>query len=719
MNGTAISLLKEIINGTTDSKSLMEILGIKEWQFNEHVKKLLQDAFITKDGNVIRLQENAKTALLHEISKKWNLDQLLRGSNELVFSHLTEPVSVNDIVRNTGLSTATVYRAISDFEAIGAVKKEPYSKGDQTTNLPDKISIDSSKEPLMNLARILKTEREKMYEPDAEIIYKDEEKILRKVSKQKVTEGELTAFSLFSDYGIKYESPSDYYIKQERALDIHDVIIHSVLSAFKDNDKMALIMSIIFYVKNKNKTDTLTLRKISSSFGITDVWLDVEAYLRRKELKNKDLFLPWEEFVSKANLYDIKPDQYTLPQPASTLFTDISRPLKQPMKIYLLGGENMRLKNLKASTKDCDIVVENKSSYDLLAEILTTKLGYKPKIKIEFSEEDLRLYPDDIFIRDDKSRVDLFTKRIMKEMSLSNKMIETADYLDYGNLKVGILRNEYVFLLKAVACREGDIQDMAILAQGSANQPRRYQHGEFDWEEVWDEIIRQEQMNPVRNFTPDIFEQISNLADQTGIIPPILDRLRRYVIDLLVQTLLRGGKQPLKTIVSYLIGADISEQMVRNRVDALVKEDTISKSIIDKEIFVSLTEKAIFPYKEWELSPKNLEIYLGWRFPLKEPSSELTIKNFIENITAIGINSIGSLDEIIVNHLDILFEYEKEYFAKEPLKRVGSVKACIGLSDPKLGNNGTTPFCIINFEKFGKKEMIELVHKEPDRRTMN
>ena len=94
-----------------------------------------------------------------------------------------------------------------------------------------------------------------MYEPDAEIIYKDEDTVLKKVSKRKVTEGEPTAFSIFTDYGIKYESPFDYYIKQKEPLDLHDIIIHSVLVAHKANDKMGLIMSIVFYVQNKKKID--------------------------------------------------------------------------------------------------------------------------------------------------------------------------------------------------------------------------------------------------------------------------------------------------------------------------------------------------------------------------------------------------------------------------------------------------------------------------------
>lgn len=686
MNTPAISLLKAIINGTTNVKDLMGILGIKEWQFNEHVKKLLQDGFIVKEGNIIKLQENAKTVLLIDIAKKLDLEKFLHGSNELVVSHLTEQLTVSDITRNTGLSTTTVYRAISDLESIGAIKKELNTKDEQTSKIPDRFSIDNSKESLMDYARILKTEREKMYEPDAEIIYKDDTRILKKVSTRKVTEGELTAFSLFSDYGIKYESPYDYYIKQTTPLEIHDVIIHSILAAHKANDKMALIMSIVFYIENKNKTDTLTLRKVSSSYGISEIWLDIEAYLRRKELKNKNLFLPWEEFLSKAKLYDVNPKKYSLPDSTPTLFQDISNNLTRQMKIYLFGGENMRMKNLKASTKDCDVVVETSTDFEALVYVLTEKLGYKPVVQTEFSAEDIRLYPDEILVHPNRSRIDLFTKKIMKDLSLSDRMVDTADFVDYGNLKVGLLGNEYVFLLKAVACREGDIQDMAALAQGGSNQPQEFQHGVFDWEAIWNEIIDQEKINPIRNFTPSIFNQISFLAEQTGIIAPILDKLRRHVIDQLVQNLLRGGKEPLKEIVSLLIGGDISEQMIRNRIDALVKEGTLRKEILNNEIYVTLVNPIIYPYNDQKISPESLETYLKWRFPVRKPSSTLEYEKLYERLSSLDYQTIGAVDKKIIQGQNVLKQYEKEHYQDQPFNRVGAARICISLTDSRVGN---------------------------------
>lgn len=704
MNSTSISILKAIINDTHDVATLKEISRVKEWQFNEQTKKLLQDGFIEKEGNVIELQENAKTVLLKKISQTWNLEDLLQDSNELVFSYLTESLTVNEILANTGLSTATIYRAISDLGAIGVIQKEIDTKGFHLEKVPERIHIDPSKTDLIDFAKILKTEREEMYEPDAEVIYIDKEKTLKKVTKGKITEGELTSFSVFPNNGIQYESPYDYYIKQKDPLDIHDIIIHSVLTSYKDNDKMGLIMAIVFYVNNKNKIDTKRLREIATSFGISSVWLDVEAYIRRQKLKDESIFLPWNEFVSKAELYEIDSEKYIVPTPTSSLFEDIGNNIDNPMRIFLMGGENMRLKNLKAATKDCDIIVEKLSDFEILCKTLIEDLDYEKIVKTVYSQEDLRLYPSEILVHPDRSRIDLFTKRVMKNLSLSDVMIETADYTTYGKLKVGVLRNEYVFLLKAVASREGDIQDMAKLSQGSLNQPREFEHGKFDWDEVWREIIHQEKMNPLRDLTGSIFGQISLLAEQTGIVAPILEKLRRHVIEQSILRLIRGGREPLKVIVSKLNGGDISEQMIRNRIDALVKDETIRKYTIEKEVFVTIIHMPHFPYKYWQTNPENVEDYFDWRFPTREQSTHPTIQKFVDEMMALGYNSIGYVDDIIVKQIDRFSDYEHQYFPKEGCKSTGIARVCIGLSDPKLGRNGASNFYILNFEKSIKTE---------------
>ena len=210
-----------------------------------------------------------------------------------------------------------------------------------------------------------------MYDANAEIIYNDSEKTLKKVLRGKTTEGEQTAFSLFTEYGIEYHANNDYYIKQDEPLTIQHVLMHAVFDAQRNRDRIALTMAMIFYLKHKSKMDILELRIIAESFKIINVWLDIENYIRGNDLKNPEYFLPKEEFIEKANLYDISPDMYTPPEAYPKLFQEIGKKLPMPITACLIGGENMRMKGLKPRTKDLDIVVEDAEDFNALVSVLT------------------------------------------------------------------------------------------------------------------------------------------------------------------------------------------------------------------------------------------------------------------------------------------------------------------------------------------------------------
>ena len=618
MNTSSIKILKAMVEGTKDTTALKEIAEVKNWQFNALIKDLTEQGYIIKDENIIKFQEGAKAIIFRDVAKKLDIEKLLHESNETVISYLTEPIAVNALENISGLSRATVYRSISDLESIGAIEKEN-----------DIISLNQSDDKLLLFAKTLKTEREKKYsEGDVEILYQDTSRTLKKVPKGKTTEGVSTAFSLFTDYGIEYHTVNDYYIEQDKPIKIEDVLIHSILVSKETKDKMGLVMSMVFYLKNKEKVDTLTLREIASSYNVSDIWVDIEGYLRGNEPKHSELFLPWKEFIEKAELYEIPSEKYTLPSAYPTLFEDVGKQLPHEMNLYLLGGENMRMKGLKPRTKDCDIIVESDTDFNNVITAFKT-LGYEPIAKTEFSQEDWRIYPDELLIHPEKrSRIDLFTKKVMKDLSLSKKMKETADFIDYGNIKLGLLRNEYVFLLKAVTSREGDIHDMNILVQKSSTLPKKFHHGIFDWDLVWGELIQQDQINFSRNIAEVVLENLDLLAQKTGIKPPFYEKLERRVVDVQIKRHVRGGKSLLKSIVANLKGDNTQESMIRNRIDALINERVLQKQSLGSQVIVLPITNEIFPEQNWKINTKTLEIYLKWRFPLREESTQLTIEKF-------------------------------------------------------------------------------------------
>jgi hypothetical protein len=223
-------------------------------------------------------------------------------------------------------------------------------------------------------------------------------------------------------------------------------------------------------------------------------------------------------------------------------------------KAYLLGGENMRIKGLKPQTKDCDLVVSDEKSFINIIEALK-QMGYTSINKDRLPADDQRIVASDILEHPTRrSRIDIFKRIIANKLALSEQMVRRAKVEEYSNLRLGIMSNEDVFLLKSVTLREGDISDMARLAQSSG----------FDWNIIWEEMVRQEQ-DRFERFCEVLLKSLDYLYEQTGIRTPFHRKLVRHVLDYEINKQIRDGGKSISEIVSLLKGQDMTEKMIRNR----------------------------------------------------------------------------------------------------------------------------------------------------------
>jgi transcription initiation factor TFIIIB Brf1 subunit/transcription initiation factor TFIIB len=575
MQVNAIALLRAVREGHSDPTQLMDIVNLAKTQFYNLVKELIAQDYLEKQDSSIQFKPNAKTILFKDVASRYDVEKMLHDSNEVVFYNLTEPKTLEEIQRITNLSLRTVERAVSELESIGAIKKS--EKKDRVI-----IQLDRTNEPLYLFAQNLKKEYERrQIEEYAEVIYQNHLAVIKKVPKGKLAEGELTGFSLFSDYGIEYHTTHDYYVKQETPLKLEEVLIHAVITAAgNDKDRNAMTMAILFYLKNRDKMNSLDVRSIARRYGVIDIWLDIESFVRGNEMKNADLFSPREEFVEKAQLYDIPADLYTLPTAYPQLFDDIGNNVSDEISIYLIGGENMRLKGLKARTKDCDIVVAGEKDFKIIVDALRKKMGYRSLNESSLSEDDKRLHASDILVHPARSRMDIFNTTVGELLYISDRMKERAKKEKHGNkLELGILQNEDVFLLKGVAGREGDIDDMTKLVQA----------GNFDWNIVWSELAAQEEDTKV-NFSSTLLDTLDYLAERTAIKPPFLKQLARRVLDKEIFKLIRTREEvSLKEAVDSLRFTDTSEKLIRNRIDSLEKKGFLKKVKEGNEVYLEPT----------------------------------------------------------------------------------------------------------------------------------
>lgn len=564
MNKTSIQILKHVAKGTTDIAGLKQILGTSDSQFNLLIKNLTQQNYLSKDRKDLRANSNPKYFLFSKVARKHDIELLLHDSNEIVLYNVTEPATIKKIQNITGLSLRTIQRTLSDFDAAGIIKREH-----------GKIWIKKDKEDVLLFAKYLKTEKESAAsELNSEIIYQDSQRILKKTQKNKKIKGELTGFSLFADYGVEYHTVHDFYVKQNTALNIEDVLMHAILSSVKNQNKNEIAMCVLFYLKNRDKINLMDMRLVSKVYSISNIWLDIEGYIRNNPVSNTQLFLPKTEFEEKAKLYNIPLESYTLPIAYPKLFEDIGSKLTMPVNAYLFGGENMRKKGIKPRTKDCDMIVTEERHRKEFVKCLE-KLGYIALNKLHFTKDDNRVDPFDIFEHPTRSRIDLFKTRIAKKLLLSDGMVKRATHENFGRLNLYSLSNEDLFILKAVTLREGDIQDLGLIVQA----------GGFDWKTVWDELIAQEHDTKM-NFSSSMLNSMDYLHEQTNVSPPFYRRLVRRALDNEIKGIIRENDIPLESLVELLIGGDITEKMIRNRIDYLQRINYITKTSQNNTVFI-------------------------------------------------------------------------------------------------------------------------------------
>ena len=664
MNQTSLKLIEQIIRGADSKRDLIKSVQIKTWQLNAHLNKLEKLGYIITHKDVIKLSGTAKSILLRDVSKKFDIMNMLKDSTEIIFSNLVEPKTISDLEQLTGLSNATIHRATSNLRSIGILQKE---RDTYNIILDDKLKL---------FAATLKTENTSTSESTVEMIFQNDSTILKKIIKNKYTDGQTTGFTLFNNYEIKYDDIFDYYIKQDKPLDLEDILIHSVVIARYHADKSRMIMCVIFYLKNKEKLDLVKLRKIAITFKVLDIWIDIEGYIRNGELKNKHLFLPKHEFVTKADLYDIAKEEYTLPEAFPNLFKDVGNNLSKNVVVYLLGGENMRLKGLKPTTKDCDLVVTNESDYHTIQKVLI-KMKYREIKNDSFTKEDMRINPMCIFIHATRSRFDIFIQQIANLLYLTDTMKQRAVFEEFEHLQLGILSNEDVFILKAVTDREGDLQDMFALIQNKGNMT--YHKQNFDWGIVWNELLKQVQMNPISKLASSIFDSIEALNQQFQINTQFRDKLCRYVVDRDIIRLLMDGSLYIKEIIIYLkTEGQISEQFIRNRIDSLVNSKIIKKILINKKTKIQLAKRIFLPKCNLDINKKNLIWYLRWRFPLRGAGSDISYDKFAHELVRLEFNNINQVDVAAVKYTQTLHKFESQNKGKK-LNDLDALQMCVKL----------------------------------------
>ena len=181
-------------------------------------------------------------------------------------------------------------------------------------------------------------------------------------------------------------------------------------------------------------------------------------------------------------------------------FSELAGLIDDHLTVYLIGGGALTLEGLKNATKDIDLIVRREPELKQLWSVLTAA-GYEPQADLAEEYDELEAA---FILEKDRRRFDVFHEQVAGVICLSDSMISRSQHLfDEDGLSVRMVSLNDIFLFKAVANREDDVEDMIRIAQGG-----------IDDDLIVDEIMVQLELLESDDFIGSMKMKLDRLADQ-------------------------------------------------------------------------------------------------------------------------------------------------------------------------------------------------------------
>jgi hypothetical protein len=530
MRRAEIEILTALRQRSHSVSGLAEELDRNQGWMSELVAELAEQNLVEKDGRV-RYADTYEARLLSNLADTYSLEELLLGTNEDILRELHRGSGSVADLEQRGFPSSTVYAALSDLRAVGAVEKR-----DSTYSIVDDT-----------LAQFLTAT-----EPAGRgTEYRAGD---RKIVVAEDSAGDPTAFSAFQRYGLEYYPAQQYWYQGDSTPDIEQVLIHAVTVA--DTRKQAS-MTVVFYLKHRSILETSKLWQLANRWNCVEEWADTLAFADQRDV-DAGRFLPWDEFRSLAQDYHVFLRGHHPEQNLRTGLQRLGETLDTKVDAYLLGGGNLILRGRKDSTKDLDIVVDDNEALRLLGEALR-ELGYEERTNLEAAYEELE--PAVVFEHEGSPRYDIFVTVVAGSLQLTEQMKRRVDRtLDYDNLSLHLLSPTDIFLFKSITEREGDLEDATLLARQAT----------IDWSQLLEEIKRQDELTG-QYFSFAVLDTLDILQQRESIDPPI----HRQLVSYCLENALTISLQEPKTIRDLREELDFPDHQIYNTLRALEEEGVI------------------------------------------------------------------------------------------------------------------------------------------------
>lgn len=198
---------------------------------------------------------------------------------------------------------------------------------------------------------------------------------------------------------------------------------------------------------------------------------------------------------------------------------ELSRSVREPIHLYLLGGGSMMYAGLKYFTKDIDLVVRTEHEYDVCVEAMK-RMGFR---SIRPGAGYSRMNLSDMLERDDGYRIDIFNDRVCGKLRLSDGMVSrSSERVRHEDVALSSCAMEDILIFKSITEREGDLEDSKAIITGTM----------VDWNVFLTEL--EEKIETGEDvWITWIADRLWLLREDAGLSIPILDRVIRMADDYL------------------------------------------------------------------------------------------------------------------------------------------------------------------------------------------
>jgi len=545
MRKTALKLLGHLrFEGAARPKDLARLLKVRNFTVSRIITELESLQLVRREGRQVVLADTQVALAFKNVAARYDIVILLGDLNESVLESLVEPKDAETLQAGLKVSSEAIRRSVKALKGIGAVQ--------QTDS---KLSIaDTDLLNFVNLLRSAKIHAKVKLEPYSEIVKIADSTIIKRVPAGKKASGNKTAFSLFEQYGVKYDSPFDFYT--EARVEAEDVLVHAIACS---ETRMDFAICTIFYAKNRQNLDFYKLKKVAKDLSVYDLLLDIANYAVLANVKNQEKFLPYDEFKPLARQYKLS-EILRVPKPYPDLLQSLAERTERSISLYLTGGEVMRYRKLKAVTYDIDIIAPNLQAYRSLVQALEG-MGYKRDEQEVIPTEDPENEPASLYYQTGYPNIDIFTRRVCKQYAVTESMKKRAETRKFRALDFHLLSNEDIFLFKTAAHRLKDYDDLAILARSG-----------IDWDTIYDELLNQEKKLK-RMFCIGFSDVLEDMKERHGIEAPFSSKLRNHIIEHVITTATEKefSLSDAKKIVSTRFDF-VPDYQIKNTLNRMVKQ---------------------------------------------------------------------------------------------------------------------------------------------------